>query len=71
MERAVYTIKEFEQYMNVGHATAYKLVHSPDFYPSFRIGRKILVNKDLLDKWINEQNISKPMELFQYNCEKK
>ena len=44
-------------YMNIGRTKAYELVHDPAFYPAFRIGRKILINKEKLDKWIDENTI--------------
>ena len=47
-------------YLGIGRATAYELVNS-DGFPSFRIGKKILINVDLLEKWI-EQNIQKRWE---------
>ena len=50
-------VRELGEYLGIGRATAYELVNSDDF-PSFRIGKKILVNVDALQVWI-AQNIQK------------
>lgn len=51
------TVKELMEYMGVSRATAYELVNSEGF-PAFKIGKKILVNVDLLKEWIRE-NVEK------------
>lgn len=51
------TVKELMALMGIGHNTAYALVHNPDFYPAFKIGRKILINTDRLQQWIDEQSM--------------
>ena len=50
-------VRELSEYLGIGRATAYELVNS-DGFPFFRIGKKILVNVDALQVWI-EQNIQK------------
>ena len=57
IKQANLTIRQFMDYMNIGRTKAYELVHDPAFYPAFRIGRKILINKEKLDKWIDENTI--------------
>lgn len=54
------TVHELSEYLGIGRATAYELVNS-DGFPSFRIGKKILVNADALQEWI-DQNIRKRWE---------
>ena len=54
------TVSELSKYLGIGRATAYELVNSEGF-PSFRIGKKILINVDALKDWIN-QNIQKRWE---------
>ena len=54
------TVHELREYLGIGRATAYELVNSEDF-PSFRIGRKILINVDALQEWI-DQNTKKRWE---------
>lgn len=55
MDKRTATVEEFRQSLNLGRNTAYQLVHDKDFYPAFHIGRKILINLELLDKWLEEQ----------------
>ena len=54
------SVEEFRVYMGIGRATAYELVNS-DGFPSFRIGKKILINVDALEEWI-KNNIQKRWE---------
>ena len=54
------TVRELCEYLGIGRKTAYELVNSKDF-PSFRIGKKILINTDALQEWI-DQNIRKRWE---------
>ena len=54
MEKTTLTVKELESYLNISRATSYELVNTPGF-PAFRIGRKILVNIELLNHWIKEK----------------
>lgn len=56
MEKANLTIKEFMEFENIGRNKAYELVHDSSFYPAFRIGKKILINLDMLKKWNAEQS---------------
>lgn len=47
------TVEETAEYLNIGRKTAYELVNSKGF-PSFRIGKRILVNVEKLNEWIHE-----------------
>ena len=53
------TIKQFMEYQNIGKTKAYELVHDPEFYPAFRIGRKILINLDKLRRWNFDQSMKR------------
>ena len=53
------TVKEMAETLNIGIVTAYQLVNSEYFYPAFRIGRKILVNRQRLQEWLDEQTSSR------------
>ncbi len=53
-------VSELSEYLGIGRATAYELVNS-DGFPSFRIGKKILINVDALEEWI-KSNIQKRWE---------
>lgn len=54
MEKANMTVREMGAYMGVGRKKSYELVNSKGF-PAFRIGRKILISKEGLEKWIQKQ----------------
>lgn len=54
MENNVFTVRDVMRYLRVGRSTAYALFGRADF-PSFALGRKLLVTKDALDEWIAAQ----------------
>lgn len=47
------TVKEMANMLNISLPTAYELVHS-DGFPTLRMGRKILINAEMLQNWLNE-----------------
>lgn len=55
MEEATITVEKMAKRLNIGLTMGYELVHSKGFYPAFRIGRKILINTERLQQWLNEQ----------------
>lgn len=54
MENRFITVNELQKMLNIGRATAYELVNAPGF-PSIRIGKKLLVDKERVEEWISEQ----------------
>ncbi len=54
-EKILLTRKEFVSLMRISEPKAQELLNSKDFYPVIRIGRRVLVNAQLLQKWLNEQ----------------
>ena len=56
--RMVMTVEEMGKELGISRATAYELTQRPDF-PSFSIGRRVLVSRDGLLKWIEKQYSSK------------
>lgn len=58
MDKLTLTIKDLQELMNISYVTAYYLTQQKDF-PSFRIGRKILINREGLDRWMKEQEEKK------------
>ena len=54
MDKATMTVKEMQSYLSIGRVKAYELVNSSGF-PSFRIGRKILIDCEALDRWVKAQ----------------
>lgn len=55
MEKMTITVNELAKTMSIGYTNAYRLANSDGFYPAFRIGRKILINVDKLNQWLDEQ----------------
>lgn len=56
--RMVMTVEEMGKELGISRATAYELSQRPDF-PSFSIGRRVLVSRDGLLRWIEKQYSSK------------
>lgn len=54
-QRANMTVKEFKDVLGVSLVTAYNIANRSDFYPAIRFGRKILINRKALDRWLDEQ----------------
>lgn len=48
-------VEEFAQQLNISRTTAYKIARQKDFYPAFRVGNRIVVSVQALQRWINEQ----------------
>lgn len=43
--------------LGVSRAMAYDLINTQGFYPAFRIGKRVLVRVDALEKWLDEQTV--------------
>ena len=54
MDKRTLTVNELIEVLGIARCTAYELVNSKGF-PSFRIGRKVLISREGLDKWMKEQ----------------
>lgn len=55
MENYCITVPEMSKRLGVSRAMAYNLINSASFYPAFRIGKRVLVRVDALEKWLDEQ----------------
>lgn len=55
MENYCITVSEMSKRLGVSRAMAYNLINSKNFYPAFRIGKRVLVRVDALEKWLDEQ----------------
>ena len=49
IEPRLLTVKDFCKYVNIGERTARKMLTEPNC----RIGGKVLINKSVLDRWID------------------
>ena len=50
----LYTVQDIKRIFKCGQRQAYELVKTPGFR-SFRVGTKLLVEREALMKWIEEQ----------------
>ena len=55
MEKKCISVKELCATMSISRSFGYELANRPDFYPAFRVGDKILIRVDALEKWLEEQ----------------
>jgi len=57
MDKLVYTVSETAKILNIGMNKAYELIQQQEI-PNVRVGRKILVPKQALEKWlVNSSNM--------------
>ena len=48
------TVPQLMKELNISKNVAYDLTREPNF-PCFRLGRKILINRELLQEWLNRR----------------
>ncbi|MGN0745933.1 MAG: helix-turn-helix domain-containing protein [Aristaeellaceae bacterium] len=48
------TVQQMAKVLNISRNVAYDLTREPGF-PCFRLGKKILINRELLQEWLNCQ----------------
>lgn len=51
------TVEQMAATLHISRNTAYALAKTPGF-PAFRIGTRLLVNRELLAEWVNQQSYS-------------
>ena len=49
------TVKQLSEMWGLSYVYCYQVVHRPDFYPAFKVGKRILINIDMLNQWMKEQ----------------
>ncbi len=49
------TVEEMGKQLNISRATAYNLARQKDFYPSLRIGHRLLISAEALKHWLFDQ----------------
>ena len=54
MSKLTYSAPELAALLGISRSAAYNLMHRADF-PSFRIGKRLLIQQDKLMSWVNEQ----------------
>ena len=58
------SVEEMGRELGISRTTAYEIVQQPDF-PAFTIGRRVLVSRDGLMKWIEKRCFEKSPEAVQ------
>ena len=53
--RLTFTIPETSKLLGISEPSCYELARRKDF-PSFRVGRKILVNRKKLQEWLDKES---------------
>lgn len=51
------SVDEMAKEFNISRPEAYKLAHTPGF-PSFSVGRRILINRKGLQRWMDNQSLA-------------
>jgi len=54
MEKITLTVHEMAEALGISLPTAYRLAHKAGF-PTLPVGRKLLIPKDGLEKWVHDQ----------------
>lgn len=60
--KATLTIDECAKYSGIGRDKILQLAHGDSSFPSFKVGKKFLINKELLDSWL--EDISKEKKSY-------
>ena len=55
-ETCQHAVKELAEELNISRNTACQLADQKDF-PSFRIGRRLLINRTMLQEWLNQNSL--------------
>lgn len=55
MDKKCISVKELGAVMGISRSVAYSLAQRADFFPAFRLGSKILIRVDALDRWLDGQ----------------
>ena len=58
------SVEDMAEELAIGRSIAYQLIQQPDF-PSFMIGRRVLVSRKGLQEWIDRQCSEKPETLME------
>ena len=53
-DRMTITVEQLAQELHISRPTAYNLVKQPDF-PAFTIGKRVLINKQALQNWMDKK----------------
>ena len=62
------SVEDMAEELAIGRSIAYQLIQQPDF-PSFTIGRRVLVSRKGLQEWIDRQCSEKPETLMEHTID--
>jgi len=60
MQKATFTVEEVGEILGIARSSAFNLVKQDDF-PSFRIGKRIIIPRDSFFRWMDEKAQAKAM----------
>ena len=63
-DRMTMNVEQMRIELGISRSTAYELIQKPDF-PSFTIGRRVLISREGLKKWIEKQCFIKEPDTIQ------
>lgn len=49
------TAKQLAYVLQISTVTANRIMKQPDFYPAFKLGSQMRINRDALIDWLNQQ----------------
>ena len=52
-------VKDLARRLGICRNTAYSLASKRSFYPAYKVGKKICIDADSLERWIEEQGRGK------------
>ena len=55
LEKMALSVAEFAEVLGISRGLAYQLVNSPDGPQVARVGSRILIPKQALENWLNDQ----------------
>lgn len=53
-DKTTLTVKEASEFTGIGRSKILELVHGNNDFPSFKVGSKFLINKELLVAWLEK-----------------
>lgn len=54
LEKVTLTIEECVNYTGIGRDKIMELAHGENDFPAFRVGKKFLINKEMLCNWLEK-----------------
>lgn len=55
MNELCISVPEMSKRLGISRTSAYSLANSADFYPAFRLGKRVLISIAAFSKWLEER----------------